>query len=472
MIFHMENFAQEVTRPCSGTSRADSLQASACEEIKSWILGNLQFVLERQYPRYPFINTKLDIASGEDFAQADPIRGPSVIYSWIQGRGLEALAAHGLWIGKEMPDSPQGCALLEQIGSVLKYTVQSMEGARARNGGRLPFMMDAGGVGLRLESGNIGGSTRGNAARSLVVPAPPLPEAHSFSDLFYAKGLMACADFLKSAELAEQAQLILDGVIADLHSGRFYFGQEELDPKNPVRDFSKRVPHAGHMIAIGAMTTFWRCTGDGRYRDLGLEFIRWILEGYSESGSGARGFMEGDFWEFLDLEGKPWATEKGQVWSDPGHAIEFVGLALAHLAVIGVDDEALQRKLTAILFRNFSNGFSGRGIIKSFDLAARKPINTDMPWWSLPEAMRAAALVASYWQKREDLVYSLQARDVFHLCRESFAKYYVCPARGFMAVQCLRADGTLSDAIPATPDADPCYHTGLSLLCCLPWLRG
>ena len=31
------------------------------------------------------------------------------------------------------------------------------------------------------------------------------------------------------------------------------------------------------------------------------------------------------------------------------------------------------------------------GICKSYDLVSRRPPNTDMPWWSLPETMRAAA---------------------------------------------------------------------------------
>ncbi len=36
-----------------------------------------------------------------------------------------------------------------------------------------------------------------------------------------------------------------------------------------------------------------------------------------------------------------------------------------------------------------------------------------------------------------------------------------------MAIQTLRPDGNPSRTIPATPDADPGYHTGLSLLDCI-----
>ena len=46
---------------------------------------------------YPFIDTKLDLITGRDFAPDDPIRGRGAIYGWIQGRGLEALVGHARW---------------------------------------------------------------------------------------------------------------------------------------------------------------------------------------------------------------------------------------------------------------------------------------------------------------------------------------------------------------------------------------
>src|SRR4051812_36572655 len=47
---------------------------------------------------YPFIDTKLSLITGKDFAADDPLRGTNVIYGWIQGRGLEALAGHVTWL--------------------------------------------------------------------------------------------------------------------------------------------------------------------------------------------------------------------------------------------------------------------------------------------------------------------------------------------------------------------------------------
>jgi hypothetical protein len=36
-----------------------------------------------------------------------------------------------------------------------------------------------------------------------------------------------------------------------------------------------------------------------------------------------------------------------------------------------------------------------------------------------------------------------------------------------MSVQTLGKDGMVKDTIPATPDADPGYHTGICLIDCL-----
>ena len=49
---------------------------------------------------YPFIDTKLDLASasGSDFNTDDAFRGRNAVYGWIQGRGLESLAGHCRWL--------------------------------------------------------------------------------------------------------------------------------------------------------------------------------------------------------------------------------------------------------------------------------------------------------------------------------------------------------------------------------------
>ena len=85
----------------------------------------------------------------------------------------------------------------------------------------------------------------------------------------------------------------------------------------------------------------------------------------------------------------------------------------------------------------------------------------DMPWWSLPETMRASVLC---WQSTAEEGLRSRALAIFAACHNAFTQHYIRPDIHLMAVQTRAEDGTVSEAIPATADADPGYHTGLSLL--------
>jgi len=186
--------------------------------------------------------------------------------------------------------------------------------------------------------------------------------------------------------------------------------------------------------------------------------------------------MFGDFVEFIDPAGAPWLDDTGRVWEDPGHALEFVGLAskviLAMQAVPTQDPSLLARrgslyKLGRAVFPSvFENAFkmeysSDRGgMCKAVDLFTRLPINSDIPWWNLPETKRAAVLLPRLLPK-------LDGRDHMHVadaCLDSTVRFYVRPNLGYLPIQTRSADGECIDVIPAIPDADPLYHYGLSLI--------
>jgi mannose/cellobiose epimerase-like protein (N-acyl-D-glucosamine 2-epimerase family) len=180
-------------------------------------------------------------------------------------------------------------------------------------------------------------------------------------------------------------------------------------------------------------------------------------------------------WEFAGPDGKAFIDADGALLCDPGHAAEFVGLGLRLLrcaqrrGLLGKVEPArlarYRQLLSEVLRQNFANGFSpqGLGMVKAYDLIGRKPINDDMPWWNLPETMRAAlesARAAPDAQKAP-------LADIARRCSNAFMANYVRPELGLMAVQTLSAAGKVTPVVPATPDADPGYHTGLSLIDCL-----
>jgi len=84
-----------------------------------------------------------------------------------------------------------------------------------------------------------------------------------------------------------------------------------------------------------------------------------------------------------------------------------------------------------------------------------------MPWWSLPETIRTAALA---WRALEGDGARRRCLRIWAACHNAFFEHFLRPEVHLMAVQMRAADGSVSAAIPATADADPGYHTGLSLL--------
>jgi hypothetical protein len=94
-------------------------------------------------------------------------------------------------------------------------------------------------------------------------------------------------------------------------------------------------------------------------------------------------------------------------------------------------------------------------------LASRKPQNDDMPWWSLPETIRSAALLLHLFP---DLDNAAAVRQVLADSSNAFLTRYVNPAVHLMTYQTRNSRGEPIDVIPGTPDADPGYHTGLAII--------
>lgn len=74
-----------------------------------------------------------------------------------------------------------------------------------------------------------------------------------------------------------------------------------------------------------------------------------------------------------------------------------------------------------------------------------------------PETIRAAAEVYEFTGDEEAL-------DILQNCADAFLNNYINPDVHHMAYQTRNANGEVVKVIPATPDADPGYHTGLSLI--------
>ncbi len=425
----------------------------------------LEAMLDRYDRRrdYPFLDTKLDLRTGEDFAEDDPLRGPGTIYGWIQGRGLEALAGHEAWLRRcgGLDDALRG-RLAERTHRVLAEVFEKMEAIRAANAGRLFFAMTTEGQPLRM----------GPEGR-MVPHQVPADSPANVTELFYVKGMLAAARALGDQARVAEACAWYDRIDRDVQDDRLARDQQPLDPTNvAVQSVPGRRGSGGRMLALGAAGLFLDVTGDARYRDMGLAYLDHMLQYHLNTDEHPAVGQPFDGWEFVGEDGKPWLDESGALLSDPGHTCELVGFALKFLDICrrrGILDDLpdervanYNRVLPAVLERNFANGFvpSGYGIVKAYDLAARKPLRTDMPWWNLPETMRAAAYACAI-AGEEDRPRLVQ---IAAKCSNAFVEGYVRTDLHLMAYQTLGEDGKPIATIPATPDADPGYHTGLSII--------
>lgn len=138
--------------------------------------------------------------------------------------------------------------------------------------------------------------------------------------------------------------------------GAFSSDQEPLDPKNPVTPVPGRHSHGPFMIQIGAAAALCRaavedgvgCVAAEEHGALGLRMGLLLIEHCLTKhtnlfGSGQEfGFTRGSMWEFIDDDGLPYVDPSGgAVISDPGHALEFVGLAgffLREAEILSSDD--------------------------------------------------------------------------------------------------------------------------------------
>jgi hypothetical protein len=443
------------------------------DDYRLMLICVLNTILDRyeRNPDYHFIDSKLSLLTGKDFDDDDPIRGKRVIYPWIQGRGLEALAGHDIWLRNcNDIDEQVRMQLSRRIHVVLSEVLMQIEKLRNINGGRLFFMMTPTGTPLRL------------AGDGHVVPhkLPPVPPSN-YSDLFYVKGMAAAASVLGHREILAEACRWFLQINNDIKENNFVSDQQQLDSRNvAVKLVQRRYSHGPRMIGVGAASRLLKCTKDVSFREIGFEYLDHILHYHINLGGDNKITKKYDMWEVVDADGHPYIDDEGTMLSDPGHACEFVGLALDFMrasesyTVLNYSQKEIlkeyKRILPHVLERNFANGFSakGLGICKSVDLISRKVINSDMPWWSLPETMRAA-LAACHIVPPED---SLSFAQIAIKCSNAFVSHYIKSNLNLMAVQTLTEDGKCADVIPATPDADPGYHTGLSIIDCLELYRG
>ena len=374
--------------------------------------ATLRWMLARPRPNGAFLDTKLNPVTLKDYGATDGWRGPDWTYGWIQGRGLEALATHAEAFASVDPDLT---AALDDAGEALYGALDTLQ---ARDGhGYFRYDPD-----MRPVCGPDDGP---------LDPQVADGDVYTYSDAFFAKGLVAGAARYAPADLPRQLAA-LARVIGAIEDDRFQMA--EKTPLSPLTATAEPDDFGPRMILLGAAGMLHRIgrTDATGYAD---RFIARILSRHLDPASGL-------------LRNAP-----GQDECNVGHGIEFVGFALDHLGLDGDPDTI--RTLERVLITSFDRGFSGPGIRLLVSAATGRPLSAFCPWWPLPETIRSAALAHA----------ATGSPDAMRIWKAADARFLEGYWRGDppIAYQCLTPDGPV-DYVPATPDLDPGYHTGLSLL--------
>lgn len=408
-------------------------------EILAILEQSMTYMAERfeRCPEYGFIDTKFNIVTGEEQGNLANFRGRSHVYAWIQGRGIESLAKHSAFFTENGAE-----VLASRLRKMLACVVRRLEECRRINGGRLPFVMAPDGT-----------------------PLSEMAEPPNYSDLFYAKGLLAAGLQLGDEELVKEAKGYFRFVVENIAD--FRTDQKSFDPKNPVEYVPGKHLEGPRMIALSGLADFAAAfPEETSWQTIAQEFISHILTYHACLPGNLKNLPAFDFFEAVDDAKKPRLDGRVLI-CDPGHALEFCGLAARFLLVlkklgqyldlIGLYGEILPKLYLHIFELGFQRG--PMGIIKAFDLLSRRPLNTDMPWWSLPETFRAGRELQVLYPEFET-----EIRPCLELCSEAFRLFR--KGNGF-ACQTRDENGKIVPVIPALPDADPGYHTNLSLMDCL-----
>ena len=384
------------------------------EAAKRYARSNAQtltWMLDRPRLHGVFLNTKMNPLTLADYTAEDGWRGPDHVYGWIQGRGLEALATHARAFAAQDPE------LAARLHNAAADVYTALDGLREQDG-HAYFCYDRDMQPIRFVDGTPQAQER---------PA----DIFTYSDIFVAKGLVAAAAAHAPDQLPRHVAR-LETIIAAIEDGRF-----QMDEKLPLSEASlagEPADFGPRMIMLSAGGMLARI-GMAERTGFADRFIAYVIEHHFDPATGL-------------LRNVP-----GQDACNVGHGIEFVGFALDHL---GADaDPALLKTLKTILVSSFSKGFAGPGVRLVVSAETGAPISPYCPWWSLPETIRSAALC--YERSGDPAVLAVwQAAD------QAFFERYWRPEAA-IAYQCLTESGPI-DYVPATPDLDPGYHTGLSLL--------
>jgi len=396
-----------------------------------------------------WMDMKFDPVNGEERDASLEYYRKDRVYGWIQGRGLESLTGHLRWLetlpGYRTLEGKELLEVAESLYSKLMKTCFPPSGIKAY------FVMD-------LSGSPIGHHCEGRET--------------TLSHLFVLRGLLAFAMHRGySEDLSRIADALRVAVDASIR-GECVNDQIKFDDSGELAFSIDRKGYEGQMISIGACELLFASSKAEEDKSRGVEIIRSVLSKYVFKTELPGLFLIDAF----DREGLP-ARQNGHLTTNPGHALEFVGLALQYLRhtaatatqfdlsdkeVPGADKDSMIDTLFSLASRytRIARAPHG-GIVLSMDAETGAVLNGNCPWWSSFETARTfAEMYLASGDEAGKRYCAAQIKSYIRCIEEVYLK----PSLIGIPVQAVSISGDVARVIPATPDIDAGYHTGMPLI--------
>jgi Neutral/alkaline non-lysosomal ceramidase, N-terminal len=426
-------------------------RAQALKTIRGIIVPALRKALDRSAVENRadgWVDMKFDPRTGEDLYRTSALYANDRIYSWIQGRSLETFANYLKWLQRNSGHPLLDSKKIVECGDRLFGKLYPEFLAAVENGKSLPFSFS-------LSDGIA--FTRGNG-----VP--------SVSDMFVARGLLSYASrrgWKKQVEsLIEPVRALTDSAI----NGRIVNDQiacgSDAGPGNEKTEESEIRAIEGPMLAVCAAEILYQASGSDEDLGRGLKALSRVFSFHGWTDS--QGVLL--ILDKVAPDGSP-VTDSGRLVTNPGHMLEIAGMGLQFLRMadelkLSDSDRDVVRTLREQLIQMaVTYDRLGRaphhGIYRTIYTDTAEPCDAVCPWWSSFEAVRTFA-EASNACPDEDTARHYENIAGEYL--EAAVRLYITPACEGIPVQTVDAEGRFLPIIPATPDIDPGFHTGLPLL--------
>jgi hypothetical protein len=396
----------------------------------------VRLVLHRHARRadWPYIDTKFNPNTGSDL----PAESYEMIYPWLLGRGMEALVLH--LESLDMLDlSPSEKEVAKEVfPQLIEGTTHAILEIFSRYKGRCPFR-----IGRSFEMKPLNGSEEA-----------PDPGRSGAGDIFCAKALL-----LSASPVARQRGVeILDRIADHVKQGLFIL--------EPAKGKPRGQSQCGHMLFLAVPALIVRGGFDEQACDClfrhSCQLLEIVLDRHFDPATRL----------FSEYVGQ---TGRRSEHLDPGHCAELVGLGLSAIHAMEVAGTGMSPErsrlfarakhlLPEILTGAIKAGFNElqEGIFKAVNNRTGEIIDDDMPWWNLPEAMRAALFAAKATACPDT---RSECLAIYAKCHNAYFRHYLNPDMMLFPFQTRSGkSGEVLDCAPAIPEGDPLYHSNISFL--------